>query len=125
MPSTRELFDDNARRRLQELGRTFGKLAHPVETVRQARLGWPAVRGALAEERAPRTSLNQRIGWHRRFALVRSNLDLVKQIAHAHNAKVNDVLMVVLAGGLRTRGPGPCSRIVKVMSERVADWQAA
>jgi WS/DGAT/MGAT family acyltransferase len=59
------------------------------------------VREAFAEAHAPRTSLNQRIGRHRRFALIRSNLDLVKQIAHAHNAKVNDVLMVVLAGGLR------------------------
>jgi diacylglycerol O-acyltransferase / wax synthase len=34
-------------------------------------------------------------------ALVRSDLDLVKRIAHAHGGKVNDVLMAVLAGGLR------------------------
>jgi diacylglycerol O-acyltransferase / wax synthase len=59
------------------------------------------VREAFAEARAPRTSLNRRIGSHRRFALVRSDLDLVKRIAHAHHAKVNDVLMTALAGGLR------------------------
>jgi diacylglycerol O-acyltransferase / wax synthase len=59
------------------------------------------VREAFIEARAPRTSLNQRIGSHRRLALIRSNLDLVKQIAHSHGAKVNDVLMAVLAGGLR------------------------
>jgi len=100
-PSTRALLDDNVRRRLRELQRTFARLDHPVETVRQVRRGWPAVHEALAEAQAPRTSLNQRIGWHRSFALIRSDLDLVKQIAHAHDGKVNDVLMVVLAGGLR------------------------
>jgi WS/DGAT/MGAT family acyltransferase len=59
------------------------------------------VREAFAEGTAPATSLNRRIGSHRRFALLRSDLDLVKRIAHAHDAKVNDVLMTVLAGGLR------------------------
>ena len=49
----------------------------------------------------PWTSLNQRVGWHRRLALVRSDLDLVKRVAHAQDATVNDVLMVALAGGLR------------------------
>jgi len=101
MPSTRELLGDNVRRHLQDLGRAFTRLDHPVDTLRRARRGWPAVHEAFAEARAPRTSLNQRIGWHRRFALVRSDLALVKRIAHASDAKVNDVLMVVLAGGLR------------------------
>jgi diacylglycerol O-acyltransferase / wax synthase len=100
-PSARALLADNLRRHLHGLGRTLWKLAHPVETLHQARRGWPAVREAFAEARAPRTSLNRRIGSHRRFALVRSDLDLVKRIGHAHHAKVNDVLMAVLAGGLR------------------------
>jgi diacylglycerol O-acyltransferase / wax synthase len=99
--SARALLADNLRRHLHGLGRTLSKLAHPLETLHQVRRGWPAVREAFAEGRAPRTSLNRRIGSHRRFALVRSDLDLVKRIAHAHHAKVNDVLMVVLAGGLR------------------------
>jgi diacylglycerol O-acyltransferase / wax synthase len=101
MPSTRELAADNLGRHLQELRRAFTRLDHPVDTARKARRGWPAVREAFTEARAPRTSLNRRVGWHRSFALVRSDLDLVKRIAHAHDAKVNDVLMAVLAGGLR------------------------
>jgi WS/DGAT/MGAT family acyltransferase len=101
MPSRRELFGDNLRRHLQDVGRALSRLAHPVGTVRQARRALPAVREAFAEGTAPATSLNRRIGSHRRFALVRSDLDLVKRIAHAHHAKVNDVLMAVLAGGLR------------------------
>jgi diacylglycerol O-acyltransferase / wax synthase len=101
MPTVGALFVDNLRRRGQELGRVAAKLAHPVATVRLARRGWPAVREAFGEARAPRTSLSRRVGWHRRLALVRSDLELVKRVAHAHDATVNDVLMVALAGGLR------------------------
>jgi diacylglycerol O-acyltransferase len=101
MPSTRELAADNLRRRLRELQRAFTGLDHPVDTVRRARRGWPALREAFTEKPGPRTSLHRRVGRRRRFALVRSDLDLVKRIAHAHDAKVNDVLMTVLAGGLR------------------------
>jgi diacylglycerol O-acyltransferase / wax synthase len=100
-PSTRELFGDNLRRRLRETGRAMSGLAHPARAVHQIRRGWPAAREAFLEGRAPQTSLNRRIGSHRRYALIRSNLELVKRIAHAYHAKVNDVLMTVLAGGLR------------------------
>jgi diacylglycerol O-acyltransferase / wax synthase len=101
MPSTRALLGDNLRRHLGALRRAFTGLDHPVDTVRRARRGWPALREAFTEAPGPRTSLNRRVGSHRRFALVRSDLELVKRIAHAHDAKVNDVLMAVLAGGLR------------------------
>jgi diacylglycerol O-acyltransferase / wax synthase len=101
MPTTGALFADNLRRRRLELGRVVARLAHPVATVRLARRGWPAVREAFVEARAPRTSLSRRVGWHRRLALVRSDLDVVKRVAHAHDATVNDVLMAALAGGLR------------------------
>jgi WS/DGAT/MGAT family acyltransferase len=100
-PSQRELFADNLRRHLRKVGRALSGLAHPVETVRQIRRGWPAAHEAFLEGQAPQTSLNRRIGSHRRYALVRSDLELVRRIAHTHHAKVNDVLMTVLAGGLR------------------------
>jgi diacylglycerol O-acyltransferase len=111
MPTTSALFADNLRRRRLELGRTVGKLAHPVATARLARRGWPAVREAFVEARAPRTSLSRRVGWHRRLALVRSDLDLIKRVAHAHDATVNDVLMAALAGGLRTLLVGRGERV--------------
>jgi diacylglycerol O-acyltransferase / wax synthase len=101
MPTMGALLVDNLRRRVGELGRVVATLAHPVATVRQAWRGWPAVREAFVEARAPRTSLSRRVGWHRRFALVRSDLDLVKRVARAHDATVNDVLMAALVGGLR------------------------
>ena len=101
MPTPGALFVDNLRRRHLELGRALAKLVHPVATVRLARRGWPAVREAFMEARAPRTSLSRRVGWHRRLALIRSDLDVIKRVAHTHEAKVNDVLMAALAGGLR------------------------
>jgi diacylglycerol O-acyltransferase / wax synthase len=111
MPSTRELAADNARRHLEDLRRVFTRLDHPVDTVRQARRGWPALREAFTETPGPRTSLNQRVGSHRSLALVRSDLDLVKRIAHAHDGKVNDVLLAVLAGGLRALLAGRGERV--------------
>jgi WS/DGAT/MGAT family acyltransferase len=101
MPTAGELLADNLRSHLQRLGRAFTALDHADDTARRARQGWPAVREAFLDGRAPHTSLNRRIGSHRRLALVRSDLNLVKRIAHAHHAKVNDVLMAVLAAGLR------------------------
>jgi WS/DGAT/MGAT family acyltransferase len=47
------------------------------------------------------TSLNQPVGADRRLAVIRTRLDLTKQIAVAHGAKVNDVVLAAVAGGLR------------------------
>ena len=101
IPTDGELLLDNLRRRGQELGRAWTGLTHPSRTIRGAREAWPAWREVLAEEPAPRTSLNRPVGTERRLALIRSRLDLAKQIAHAHNAKVNDVVLAAVAGGLR------------------------
>ena len=101
LPSGRQLFGDNLHRRMQAGQGTLTALAHPRATARQVRRAWPAVRETFAEGRAPRTSLNQPIGACRTLALVRSSLDQVKGIAHAHHATVNDVLSTAVAGGLR------------------------
>jgi WS/DGAT/MGAT family acyltransferase len=65
------------------------------------RRAWPAATVGILGERAPRTSLNSRIGAHRRLAVIRTRLDTAKQIAHGHGGKVNDVLLAAVAGGLR------------------------
>jgi diacylglycerol O-acyltransferase len=101
IPTAGELLRDNLRRRVQGLERALLGLAHPSRTLRRARRAWPAWREFLAEQRAPRTSLNRPIGADRRLAIVRSHLDLAKQIAHAHHATVNDVVLAAVAGGLR------------------------
>jgi len=100
-PTSGELLGDNLRRRRRELGRGWSGLTHPSRTLRSARQAWPAWREVLAERPAPRTSLNRPVGTRRRSAIIRSRLDLTKQIAHAHDAKVNDVVLAAVAGGLR------------------------
>lgn len=101
LPSTEDLRQDKRRRQGDELGRRLSMLAHPVNTMQNLLTAWPALHEILAEENLPATSLDRLVGPHRSIGLVRSRIDLVKEVAHANNAKVNDVLLTVIAGGLR------------------------
>jgi diacylglycerol O-acyltransferase / wax synthase len=96
-PTAGALFRDNLRRRLRGLGRGLSGLAHPGRSWRGALELWPE----LFAERAPRTSLNRPIGTDRRLAIVRGHLEVARRVAHAHQAKVNDVVLAAVAGGLR------------------------
>jgi WS/DGAT/MGAT family acyltransferase len=114
-PSTRQLLDDNLRRRHDSLRRVFSTISHPAAAVRQARAALPALRETFAEGRAPRTSLNRPIGPDRRLAVIRGSIDRVRDVADAHDATINDVLMTVVAGGLHDllRGRGePVDHVV-------------
>jgi diacylglycerol O-acyltransferase / wax synthase len=51
---------------------------------------------------APKTPFNGEITAHRRFAFRSTSLDTVKQVKNAVGATVNDVVMAVCAGGIRT-----------------------
>jgi diacylglycerol O-acyltransferase / wax synthase len=97
IPTAGELFRDNLRRRRQELGRGLSGLTHPS----RARRGPDGALREFFAERGPRTSLNRPIGADRRLAVVRGRLEVAKQVAHAHQAKVNDVVLAAVAGGLR------------------------
>lgn len=100
-PTEAELLADNRRRHLRELGSALAMFAHPVNTIRQVVAAWPAMRELLAEEELPATSLDRLVGPGRALALIRSSLDRVKEVAHTYDAKVNDVLLSAIAGGLR------------------------
>jgi diacylglycerol O-acyltransferase len=107
-PPDRDLFIDNAQRHLGAAGRAGSMLVRPGATLRHAREAWPAVRELLAEEPGTRTSLDRMVGPGRSLAVIRTSLDEVKTVAHAHGATVNDVLLALTAGGLRAvlRGRG-------------------
>jgi diacylglycerol O-acyltransferase len=100
-PSARELLEDNLRERFQALRRTLATLSRPGTVVRGARDAWKVMREMAAAEPTSRSSLNRPIGPDRTFALVRSHLAFVKEIAHRCGVKVNDVLLTAIAGGLR------------------------
>jgi diacylglycerol O-acyltransferase / wax synthase len=107
-PSSAEL----AARGIAELGETPFKLArravraatHPMRTTRKV-----AEAGeALAEvawnftNPAPDVPLNTEIGSHRRFAWSRAELEDFKQIKNALGGTVNDVVLTVVSGALRS-----------------------
>ena len=101
IPGTAELLRDNIRRRGAELRRAGAGFVHPLRTVSRTRKVLPAWREVLTDKPSPHTSLNRPVGKQRRLALIRGGLDVTKQIAHANGAKVGDVVLTVVAGGLR------------------------
>ena len=101
LPPGRVLFADNVCRRARGLRSGLATLAHPGITVRSALAAWPTVRALLAQQRVPGTSLDRVVGPDRTLALVRSDLAAVKRVAHEHGGTVNDVLLTLIAGGLR------------------------
>jgi len=102
LPSVRELRADNLARHVRALAGAASTLARPRTTMRHLLAAWPAIREVLAEQPAPRTSLDRMVGPGRNLTLIRSTLDHVKEIAHVHDATVNDVLLTITAGGLRS-----------------------
>jgi diacylglycerol O-acyltransferase / wax synthase len=99
-PSNPDLFGDNLRQRLTGLRRKLSYLAHPIRWLRSLRALWPFAAEVFAL-RAPRTSLNRPVGLDRRLAIARGSLETYRRIAQVHGAKVNDVLLSAVAGGLR------------------------
>jgi hypothetical protein len=79
---------------------------------------WSGTRELSAAQPAPVTSLNHVVGPDRNLALIRTGIGQVKQIAHAHHATVNDVLLAITAGGVRgllhTRGEPVEDPIVRI-----------
>ena len=100
-PSAGALLHDSLQRHIAELSSVLSGITRPTAILRRARAAMPAIRELLAEKPGPQTRLNRVIGQDRTLALVRGSLELVKQVAHAHDATVNDVLLSVIAGGLR------------------------
>ncbi len=100
-PSSRRLFRNNVRRHAEAIAGAYSMLLRPGATWRQLREGWPATRELLAEEPAPKTSLDRLIGSDCNLATVRSSHGQARRIGRDHDATVNDVLLAVTAGGLR------------------------
>jgi WS/DGAT/MGAT family acyltransferase len=101
-PSEPDLLADLRARRREGRRRLALKAVHLPATLRSAAGAVPAMRELLAERPLPPTSLDRTAGPDREIVVVRTSLDLVQRIAHAQSAKVNDVLLAVIAGGLRT-----------------------
>jgi diacylglycerol O-acyltransferase len=93
-----------ARLPLDLAARAVTAASHPGRALDEARealegigeVAWAALNPA------PETPLNVPIGPHRRLAFVRNELSEFKQVKDALGGTVNDVVLAVVAGGLRT-----------------------
>jgi diacylglycerol O-acyltransferase len=102
MPAPAALFADNLRQHARQAGRAVAAFTHPAASARRVGASWPAVRELLAGQPFPATSLNRLAGPGRKLALIRGHLDAVTTAAHSRGGTVNDVLLAVTAGGLRS-----------------------
>jgi diacylglycerol O-acyltransferase len=96
-PHWGELVRDN----IQSTIESALRLARPATwrlAAELVRSGWQAF--SLAR-RAPRTSLNAPVGPRRRLATLRLDLAAAKRVARAHGCGVNDVVLSLVAGGVR------------------------
>jgi diacylglycerol O-acyltransferase / wax synthase len=100
-PAWRSLAADNFSIKIDAVVRAAGRVAHPLRLGREARSRIRVAREALGQTRAPRTTLNQAVRSGRRIRFLRLDLEAMKETAHAHAAKVNDVVLDLWAGGLR------------------------
>ncbi len=101
-PNRWDLIGDNVATRFGEFGRALATLRRPVAVGRAAISTARTLRFALAQATgAPRSSINKPIGARRRLGVVRIPLEAAKAVAHAHGGKVNDLLLTLVAGGLR------------------------
>lgn len=101
IPGEWPLVADNVSRKIRSVARTAAALEDPLRLVRAARVRVRVAGEALGHISAPRTSLNQFVRSGRRIRFLRLDLEAMKEAAHAHEAKVNDVVLDLWSGGLR------------------------
>jgi diacylglycerol O-acyltransferase len=101
-PREQDLVADALGARLRGLRGTVAALVNPLSMWRSVRRTLPAARELLADEPPPLTSLDGVLGPDRRLAVLRSTLADLRSIGRAHGATANDVLLALIAGGLRT-----------------------
>lgn len=100
-PGNWKLLVDGVAGRMRTLRRGAAAAKHPLDLARRAGFAALVVRRYLGAKPAPRTSLNQPVRAGRRIAYLRLDLQDMKEVAHAHGGKVNDVVVNLWAGGLR------------------------
>jgi diacylglycerol O-acyltransferase len=101
-PTSRQLLLDNLRRKVEAFAHAARSVLRPGRSWRSLRAAWPATRELLGGAPGPSTSLDGVIGQDRALAVARASLGDVSAVARAHGATVNDVLLAMIAGGLRS-----------------------
>ncbi len=107
-PDTTELVAAGMRGALRAgtemLGGAIGALTHPEQTLERAREAAEGIGEIVwaGLNPAPATPLNVEIGPHRRFVGIAAQLDDFKLVKNALGGTVNDVVLAVVTGALRS-----------------------
>src|SRR3954463_11797971 len=107
-PTTAELLAESvksvARTPFGVAGRALSAVQHPARTAGTLRESAEAIGEVLwaGLNPAPSTPLNVPIGPHRRLSRVRADLSDFKRVKDTFGGTVNDVVLAVVAGGLRS-----------------------
>lgn len=101
LPGRRSLVADNVSSKMHAVRQAVGAAAHPVQLVKRMRTFTHVARRSFGNQAAPSSSINQPVRAGRRLRSVRLDLASMKEIAHAHQGKVNDVVLDLWSGGLR------------------------
>ncbi len=127
IPPNDQLLADSLHRRAAPFADAASWLRRPDRWWEQSTSTVGPMLQMLRDGPAPRTVLNGPIGAHRRLALVRADLERTRAAAHAHGAKVNDVVLAAVAGGARDllahhegRPPRAALRAMVPVSRRAA-----
>ena len=113
-PSSADLLSDAIRRRTSAAARRFQQVRPheaPAEEGTAAPSPW---RGLITGPHPPHTSLDRVVGPDRSLAVLRTSLRSVHEAAVEHEATINDVVLSVTAGGIRsllTRRGEPTPRL--------------
>ncbi len=95
-------------------------IAHPVRRVRSGQRLGVALAAMLPTGLITRpSSINRQIGVQRAVHLIRADLEVVRAVAHAQDATINDVVLTAVTGGLRAllsaRGELGCSSTLQAV----------
>jgi WS/DGAT/MGAT family acyltransferase len=101
IPNGMSLLADNVSSKVRALGHTMAGLAHPERALDAIRVFSQVLMKSVGVMGAPRSSLNQPVREGRRVRFLRMDLASMKDAAHAHGGKVNDVVLTLWSGGLR------------------------
>lgn len=102
VPGYWPLLADSLSAKGRALGRGLKTLTHPWRIVRGARSFARMTRRFFGSGGASSSSLNRVVQAGRRLGVLRIDLDEMKRAAHARAGKVNDVVLALWAGGLRS-----------------------
>lgn len=101
LPDRWDVIVDTSTRSGAALVRLGSGLAHPSRGFRRLGAAALALKEVFDEGLASRSSLNVPAGKRRRLLLARADLERTRAVAHAHGAKINDVVLAAIAGGVR------------------------